>query len=285
MHRARYRRMLQDLLEAPAELDPVQAALYVAAEDDPAAQPNDVRAKIQAIAREAGERAAGDANPFRRLHAVHEWLFDDLGLRGESGSYHDPESSFLHRVLERRRGIPLSLTLLLLEAARAAGFSGRVVALPGRAVARLEFDGRTLWVDAADRGRLLTPEDCRDLVARSSGRPGLFRPELLLGAPAREVVARMLLNLKRAYLAREDFPGALSAVERLLLVRPEDAREIRDRGILLGHLGDAGRAASELARYLELEPAAPDAAAVRSRLDRLRRRVAAAERAEPGRFV
>jgi len=284
MQREDHRLRLQALLRSPTEIDPVEAALAIAAEDDPAADVLGVRARIDAFARTAAERAAGTGNPFRRLDAVNSVLFGDLGLRGEVGTYHDPESSFLHRVLDRRRGIPLSLTLLFLEAARAAGFAGRVVALPGRAVARIDFDGRTLWVDPFDGGAPITPEDCREIVARRSGRPGLFRPELLKGAAPLDVVARMLLNLKRAYLAREDYERALAAVERLILVRPRDAREIRDRGILHGYLGQTGRAVFDLSQYLELEPTAPDAAAVRGRLDRLLRRSEPAGRSGGGRL-
>jgi regulator of sirC expression with transglutaminase-like and TPR domain len=199
-------------------------------------------------------------------------MFEELGFRGNVERYDDPRNSFLNDVVERRTGIPLTLSLLFMEIARAAGFSARGVGLPGHFVCRIGFAGRSILVDAFHGGRVITEEDCRTLVGRSTGRPSLFRREQLQGTSGRAMVGRMLLNLKHVYLTAGDFERALWAVERLLLVAPDDPRELRDRGFLLAHLGRPGAAIADLESYLARNPAAPDADSVQTRLSWLRRR-------------
>jgi regulator of sirC expression with transglutaminase-like and TPR domain len=148
------------------------------------------------------------------------------------------------------------------------------VALPGHFVVRLERDGRVLWCDPFHGGTIITEEDCRDLVTRATGRATLFRRADLDGAAPRAILSRLLRNLKRIWLAREEYGRALATVERLRIVHPEDARELRDRGILQAHLGDPGAAIADLEAYLETSPQATDAGSVRGRLVWLRRRMA-----------
>jgi regulator of sirC expression with transglutaminase-like and TPR domain len=120
---------------------------------------------------------------------------------------------------------------------------------------------------------VITLDECRQLVARSTGRPSLFRPEQLEGTDRRAMLARMLLNLKHVYLGMADYAHALSIVERLLCVLPGDSNEIRDRGFLRAHLGQPGPAISDLETYLTLAPGAPDAESVKGRLSWLRKRM------------
>jgi regulator of sirC expression with transglutaminase-like and TPR domain len=179
-------------------------------------------------------------------------------------------------VLARRTGVPLSLSILFVEMARQAGFEAYGIGLPGHFVVRVAYEGRQILIDPFHEGRVITLEDCRDLVARSTGRASLFRPDLMQSASPRSVLTRMLVNLKRIFLNREDYARALSVVERLLLVAPDDPREIRDRGYLLAHLGRPGAAVADLESYLSVSPSAPDAEAVRGRLQWLLRKMSEA---------
>lgn len=275
-HREKARRRLAALLAHGEDFDVVEAALVVAAEEYPALDVAREMRKIESIGLEAMRRADRLQNPFARLDAVRAYLFEELGFRGNLEHYDDPRNSFLNDVLVRRTGIPLSLSLIFVEAARRAGFEAYGIGLPGHFVARVEYAGRGILVDPFNGGQVITEEDCRQLVARSTGRAMLFRSDLLVSATPRAMVTRMLVNLKRIFLNQEDYGRALGAVERLLMVAPEDPREVRDRGFLLAHLGRPGAAVADLENYLAVAPGAPDADAVRGRLAWLLRKMSEA---------
>jgi regulator of sirC expression with transglutaminase-like and TPR domain len=256
-----------------AGFDLVEAALLVAAEEYPDLDVARECARVRLLAAEAARRVDGETNIFARLDGLAGWLFEDLGFRGNLHRYNDPRNSFLNEVLDRRLGIPLTLTILYLEVVRAAGFTARGVSLPGHFVARVETGDRTVFVDPFNRGRIVTEDDCRELVSRTTGRPSLFRRELLAGTDERGAICRLLLNLKHLYVEQQEYGRALAAVERLLEVRPDDPTEIRDRGFLKAHLGHAGPAIADLEQYLVAEPQAADGDAVRGRVVWLKRRL------------
>lgn len=271
--RDRTRARFAALLRKGETPDIVEAALLAAAEEYPGLDPGRERTRIDRLGRELRRRVATLENPFARLDALRVYMFEELGFRGNEDEYYDPRNSFLNEVLDRRTGIPLTLSILYMEIARHAGFETRGVGLPGHFVVRVDEDGRRILVDPFHRGEVITEEDCRELVRRATGRPSLYRPELLEGVSAREMLGRLLRNLKRIYLARDDHERALGAVERLLLVFPEESTELRDRGFLLAHLDRHGAAMTDLEAYLAQTPHAPDAAAVRGRIAWLRRRI------------
>jgi len=271
-YRDRARRRLTHLLEADGPLDLIEAAMWIAAEEYSDLDVEDYCARVRLINAEGARRAEGKGNLFARLDALRTYLFEELGFRGNLEQYNDPRNSFLNEVLDRRLGIPLTLAILFVEQARAAGFDARGVALPGHFVTRVSYEGRTILVDPFHGGSVITQEDCKQLVARSTGRGWLFRTEYLEGTDERAMLARLLMNLKYAYLGRSEYSRALTVVDRLLLVSPEDSNEIRDRGFLQARLGRPGAAITDLERYLSLTPDAPDTKSVEGRLVWLRQR-------------
>jgi regulator of sirC expression with transglutaminase-like and TPR domain len=254
--------------------DLVEAALWIAAEEYRELQFEPVLGDVHRLASQGSDRAAGLDNPFARLDAVRGYLFEELRFRGNLDDYDDPGNSYLNVVMERRTGVPLTLSILFMEVARAAGFQCRGVALPGHFVTRVEWQGRRILVDPFHGGRVITEEDCRSLVGRSTGRPSLFRIDQLEGVGGRSMLGRLLLNLKHVYLSGGDYVRALAAVERLLLVWPGDSSEIRDMGFIKAHLGRPGAAIADLETYLSIAPGAPDTEAVKGRLVWLRRKLA-----------
>ncbi len=273
-HREAARARLLALLERPGELDASLAALWVAAEEYEYLDVAYAQARIKRLAEGAREVTEGLLNPFARLDRINEFMFDNQGFCPAADDYDDPRNSFLNEVIDRRTGIPLTLSMLYIELVRAAGFEARGVALPGHFVLWADDGKRRVLVDAFGRGRVLTEDDCRDLVRRSTGRETLFRREQLDGVPGRSMLGRLLMNLKHAYLSHSDYRRALAVVERLLLVWPSAHDEIRDRGFLKAHLGERGSAIADLEAYLHLVPTARDGASVRGRLAWLRRREA-----------
>jgi regulator of sirC expression with transglutaminase-like and TPR domain len=222
--------------------------------------------RVMTIAGAARERVAEHDNPFARLEALRALLFDEIGLKGNVDQYDDPRNSYLDDVLDRKLGIPLSLSILTIEVARGAGMVADGIGLPGHFVVRIDEQGRQLFIDPFHGGHVITIEDCKDLVVRTTGRASLFRKDSLEVASPRAMLNRLLMNLKRIHLAQGDYNAALGVVERLLIVAPGDAKEIRDRGLLLAHLGRPDAAVQDLESYLALVPQAPDADSVRGRL-------------------
>lgn len=267
------RQQLELLLGAGAGFDIVDAAAWVAAEEYPELEVERLLARVRLISAEGARRADDLSNPFARLETLRSYLFDELGFRGNEKEYNDPRNSFLNEVLDRRLGNPLTLSVLFLDVARASGFDARGVGLPGHFVARVSYGGRSVFVDPYHAGQVISEDDCRQLVSRTTGRPSLFRRSLLQGTDERSMLTRLLLNLKYIYVKSEDFPRALAAVERLLLIAPDDPTEIRDRGFLHAHLGRPGAAVSDLESYLALTPDARDADSVRGRVAWLRQRL------------
>jgi regulator of sirC expression with transglutaminase-like and TPR domain len=263
------------LLEQGGPADLVQGALLIAAREYPDLDLDREMSRISEIGSEAARRIAGmenGGNPYARLEVIRAYLFDELGFHGNAGDYEDPRNSFLNQVMDRRTGIPLTLSIIFIEIARAAGFESRGIALPGHFIARVDLDGRTILVDPFGGGRVLTQEDCRALVVRSTGRASLFRPEILDGASTTRILTRLLRNLKRIFLSREDYPRALAVVDMLLVTTSGEPMETRDRGILMSHLGRVHEAISDLESYLHHRPTAPDLESIRGRLDWLRQR-------------
>jgi len=253
--------------------DVVEGFLWIAAQEYPELDVDRQLARVRLIAAEGARRVYTLANPFARLDGLRSYLYEELGFRGNADDYNDPRNCYLNDVLDRRLGIPLTLAVLLVETARAAGFEARGLGLPGHFAVRLDWRGRSMLVDPYHGGQVITEDDCRQLVSRTTGRPSLFRRELLEGADARAMMARLLLNLKHVHVEREDYRRALGAVELLLLVSPNDAGEIRDRGFLKAYLGEPGDAIADLETYLTRSPSAPDADSVRGRVSWLRRRL------------
>jgi regulator of sirC expression with transglutaminase-like and TPR domain len=257
------------MLELP-DFNLIEAIFWVAAEQYADLDVHREVARMNFLALEAARRVELETNPFARLDGLRVFLFEELGFKGNVHDYHDPRNSYLNEVLNRKVGIPLTLSILFMELARAAGFEATGIGLPGHFVARVSMDGRDLFVDPYHGGRVITEEDCRKLVKRTTGRP-LFRREHLDGIDDRATLRRMLLNLKHIYVKRGDYQRALAAVDRLLFVTPEDLIEVRDRGFLQAHLGRPGRAIADLETYLSGSPRAHDTQSVRGRVLLLRR--------------
>jgi regulator of sirC expression with transglutaminase-like and TPR domain len=265
--------MLAHQLGGESSFDLVDAVLWIAYEEYPDLDVQQEARRIHLLAAEGAARVAGESNPFARLDGLQRYFTRDLGFRGNAEDFDDPRNSFLNEVLDRKLGIPLTLTLIFMEIARAAGFEAAGVGLPGHFISRLTYEGRTILVDPYHGGCVISEEDCRVLVRRCTGRSSLFRREVLLGSSERSMLRRLLLNLKHTYVSRNDYRRALAIVERLLLLHPADSKEIRDMGFLKAHLGQPSAAITDLETYLSLDPGAPDRESVQGRLVWLRRRL------------
>lgn len=243
------------------------------------AYPNlDVAAVLRQLDRLADSvrsRLPGRRNPQATIALLNRYLFTELGFHGNIDDYYDPCNSFLNDVLSRRTGIPIALSLVYLEIARRLNFPLTGVGLPGHFIVKYAGGGalaNDLYIDPFHRGAQLTLEQLRQRVQASFGGVLPFQDHYLGAVTKKQILTRLLTNLKAFYLRHNDAARALAVVEYLLLIAPWNLEERRDRGVLTMHLGDISRALDDLQTYEQFATDATDVAAVRGYITALRRR-------------
>jgi regulator of sirC expression with transglutaminase-like and TPR domain len=255
---------------AQEPIDLARAALAVAREEYPELDEGHYLRLLDRLAHGVQDGLPSGASPERKVGRLNSYLFHELGYNGNRTDYYDPRNSFLNEVLDRRTGIPLTLSIVYMEVGRRCGLRVDGVGFPGHFLCKVQLDGGELVVDPFHRGQLLGLEEIKRRLAAAVGDQVKFDARVLRAAKPREILVRMLQNLRSVYQERNDIPRALSAVDRLLLLAPENVRGLRERAQLCEQLGGQAAAARDLERVLELEPNASDAAALRARVRRLR---------------
>ena len=252
----------------------LETAIAIAQHEYPSFDTQSTLTEIDALAARLKARIARDAMPMQRLRLLNRFFFQELGFTGNVNDYFDPRNSYVHAVLETRRGIPITLALVYVELATQNGLDAHGVSFPGHFLARVRmpqgdividpFTGQSMSRDALDA--LLVPYRRRHALADGHEPPlGAF----LQAAKPREVVARMLRNLKEIFRSGQDSARLLGVAERLVILLPDAWEERRDRGLVHAALGARFPAMVDLAGYLEHAPNALDRPAIRQRLAEL----------------
>ncbi|HST53477.1 MAG TPA: transglutaminase-like domain-containing protein [Pyrinomonadaceae bacterium] len=261
-------RFASEVSKPDAEINLARAALLVGAEEEPrACDVGRCLARLDEMGDEARARIERGGGP--KVEALNRYLFDEQRFEGNESDYYDPRNSMLHRVLERRTGIPITLSVVYIEVGRRAGLSVEGVGLPGHFIVRAsEGEGDGVLVDPFNR-KVTDEEECQkrlDVIYDGSVE---LSDEHLRAVGARSIISRVLGNLKAVYAQAQLFRRALSVVERIMLVAPHDLAERHDRGVLLAQLGRLPEAIAETRSFLKLSPDAPDAESVREQLKRM----------------
>jgi regulator of sirC expression with transglutaminase-like and TPR domain len=251
-------------------LDLARAALLVAAESDPQVDVDATLSQFDRWAEELRARIQPDWNNLQKLARLRTFVFDDLGFRGDRNDYFSPSNSLLHEVLERRRGIPLTLAIVMMELGWRVGIPFEGVGFPGHFLVRLAGEPGDLLLDPYTRGMSVHEDDCRRMLMESTGGRVEFDARLLASVGKRQMLTRLLHNLKGAYLRAGDDANALAAVERILILEPQDLDQVRDRGLLLFRMRQYNRALDSLQRYLDGAPGAADREATEQHVRTLR---------------
>ena len=218
-----------------------------------------------------GRRRSTD--PVGRLHRLREYLFVEQGFAGNRKDFFDPRNSFLNDVLDRRQGIPISLSLVLIEVGKRLGLAVEGIGLPGHFVAGARFGDSQILLDPFNAGALLTPEACEELVGRAVGRKVTLAPEHFAAVTQRQLLTRMLSNLKAIYWRRKAWDRVIGVVDRLLVLDAKAGAEWRDRGLAWVRLGEIGRGVQDLEHYLNECPGATDRDAVIGHLRQARQQL------------
>ncbi len=264
------------LVAEDASLSLVEAAAAIGQDAFPQLDTQAVLAEIDALAHRLKRRIPADAVPVQRLRWLNRFFFQELGFAGNVNDYYDPDNSYLHRVLATRRGIPITLAVLYMELATQVGLTARGVSFPGHFLIKLKMPQGEVVIDPFT-GHSLSREELDELLApykRNRGLQGEFDAPLglfLQVAPARDVVARMLRNLKEIHRSSGDWARLLPVLERLVILLPQAWEERRDRGLTYAELDRPDAAVNDLVDYLEHAGNAQDRSAIVARLAQLRR--------------
>ncbi|NTU80655.1 MAG: tetratricopeptide repeat protein [Chloroflexales bacterium] len=267
-HSSPARQRFASLIRRPDPQVPLaEAALAIAWEDQGGPDPHGCVAHLDAIAAAATQRVAAADDSGLRVLALNSYLFGELGFYGDPGYQRnpDPANSYLDRVLERRTGLPIMLSLIYLEVGWRLGMPVYGLALPGHFLVRLCDPEGDHVIDPFSGGATWSMADCERQIASYYGEAGPELTAMLIAAPGRgAILARILRNLKQTHMARGDTTRALAAVERLLLLDTSDPGELRDRGLLRLRAGRLNAALEDLERYARQNPAATDLAEIKS---------------------
>jgi regulator of sirC expression with transglutaminase-like and TPR domain len=258
VNRARFARLVA---QRDPDIDLALGALTIAADGRPEVMASARLGVLDDLAGLVRVRLdLGDAQA-QVLKRVHDVLYREVGFRAPTAAeFHDPRNSLLDAVLARRIGLPISLAIVELEVAWRIGLPLVGIGLPGHFI--IGAPGGVL-VDPAGAGRHLTPDDCQALIRRSIGEGVLLNAGMLRPVGRRQILIRVLRNLRSAHLAARDWPAALGAIDLLLVIEPTEPDHGRDRGLLLGRMGRFTEAVTALGRYLEERPDGHDVSDVR----------------------
>ena len=252
-----------------AEIDLGETALLFAAAEYPDLDLAREVGLFDSLARAAARAVDGDS-PLGAANALSRFLFEDLGFAGNHRDYYDPRNSYVNEVLKRRVGIPITLSLVYMEVGRRTGVPMQGVGLPGHfLMCHAEEPG--LFVDAFHGGLLLSRDECVQRFRDLTHPDEPWSDEYLAPIAKRDMLTRMLRNLKVAHLRRKDNERALLTATMLICLRPDLAEERRDRGVVQSRLGRYAEAIEDLRGYLDQAPASADAEAVRELVDHLER--------------
>jgi regulator of sirC expression with transglutaminase-like and TPR domain len=259
-----------------SRIDLARACLMVAQDAYPQLDVERYLGEIERMALTLRARVRQDCGAEERVVALNDYLFGDLGYRGNTEAYYDPRHSYLNEVIERRTGIPITLSVLYMEVGRRVGLPLQGVSFPGHFLVRLRVRAGTLVLDPFENG---APQSVEELQARlrrvvPEGTPAVGElplEQFLEPATHRQIVARVLRNLKTIYREQERPAELLAVLNRILVVAPDSSAELRDRAYAYHKLDCYRAALKDLSEYAEREPRAPDADEVRVRLLELQR--------------
>ncbi len=253
------------LLHTPeAELDLAEGALLIAAEEYQEMRPAVYLNQIARMAADLKKRIRTEVDPERVVEIVNDYFFEELHYRGNRQEYYDPRNSYLNDVIERRVGIPITLAVLYVAVGERAGLPVRGVGMPGHFLVKYSPAAADvdIFVDAFN-ARTMNRSECTKMLQEMYGEAVPMRPALLQPSTKRQILARILNNLKSLYMSRNDLPRALAASDRIMLTDPHLTSEWRDHGMIQLQLRRDSGALKDFSRYLAIRPEPEDAARVK----------------------
>lgn len=259
----------QEVNQAQTNLNLAKASLYIAQLNEPEL---DIEADLNALdtmALEVKERLPKASYPLKIIQTINQYLFDDLGFRGNTEDYYDPQNSYLNHVIERRVGIPITLSVIYLEIADRLAFPMVGIGMPGHFLIRPEFEEVGIFVDPFNQGEVLFEQDCEERLQQIYQQSLKLLPHFLEPVTKQQILFRMLNNLKQIYLQLQQLEKAAQMLDLILILSPNHPLELRERGLIYYHLQNWLKASQDLKMYLALFPQAQDADAIQQLLEKI----------------
>ncbi|MEM8544235.1 MAG: transglutaminase-like domain-containing protein [Cyanobacteria bacterium P01_H01_bin.119] len=264
-----HQRLRQELQKPDDQVDLAIAALAIAQSAHPQLQFEPYLTQLDDMAAAIAPQLPTERYPLRVLKTINQHLFETMGFRGNQKAYYDPANSYFNHVLDRRLGIPITLSLVYLEVAKRLNFPMVGINFPGHFLIRPLVNEMSVFVDGFHQGEILFKADCQTRLQQIYGAGATLQPQHLTMVTPQDFLARMLTNLKMIFLNQQNPAAALTIVDLLLVVAPDNMREKRDRGLLYFQQGQFLAAFDDLNAYLSAVPEAKDAAQISQLLRRI----------------
>ncbi|MGK7882661.1 MAG: SirB1 family protein [Crocosphaera sp.] len=261
---------LQETNKPDHQINLAKAALVYAKYEYPRLEIEDYLITLDIISQRIKDDLEQELYPLKVIKTINKYLFKDLGFKGNTNNYYDPSNSYLNEVIDKKTGIPISLSVIYLEIAKRLNFPMVGIGMPGHFLIRPEFENVGIFVDVFNQGEILFKEDCQIKLQEIYQQPVTIEDHLLTPVSNQQILGRMLTNLKYIYLNRQEYPKMLRIIELLLQLFPNHPVEIRDRGLLYYQLRQWEKATTDLQLYLSILPTAEDAPAIRQILQQMR---------------
>jgi regulator of sirC expression with transglutaminase-like and TPR domain len=269
------------LVQSDAQFPLLEAAISLAQDEYPDLDVQQILSDVDQLQARLKRRLPADASALQKLRLLSQFFFRDLGFGGNVNNYYDPDNSYLNVVLKTRRGIPISLAVLWLELANGLGLNALGVAFPGHFMVKVNLPKGQVVIDPFT-GQSLSREELSERLEPFRQRNGLDMTNLadnnhdtpigfyLQSASPRDIISRMLRNLKEIHKTQEDWPRMVAVADRLIVLHPDAWSEYRDRGLAWAVQGQAERAVPDLEKYLAHASDAADLDVVAQRVALLR---------------
>ena len=258
----------QEVNRADDKINLAKASLFYAQAEYPDLDVEKYLNILDAMAKDITDRLPEERYPLKVIKTINDYFFNLLGYKGNSKNYYDPRNSFLNDVLDRRTGIPITLSVIYLEIAKRLNFPMSGVGMPGHFLIRPTFESSGIFVDVFNRGEILFKEDCAAKLEQLYQKPVPLKPQFLANVSNRHILVRMLTNLKYIYLSSNQLSKALDIISGILMLFPDNPKELRDRGLIYYQLDRPQQAYQDLEYYLAILPNAEDATIIRKLLER-----------------
>jgi regulator of sirC expression with transglutaminase-like and TPR domain len=251
-----------------------RGALLIAKEEYPDLDVELYIDKLATLAREAEPIVRAGEDTVERVQLLSHFLFELKGFEGNAENYNDPRNSFLNDVINRRLGIPITLSVVYLEVGRRLGINLYGVSFPTHFLVKAVDERGELIIDPFVGGKILALDEIRARLTQIYGQPVELNPAMLKARGARHILARILRNLKIIYMGASDWTRALSALDRIIMLEPRALDELVERGGLYERLECFKSALDDYQSFLSMAPEHPSAEAAREAVLRLIRQVA-----------
>lgn len=252
----------QEVNQPDNHIDLAKASLYFAQAEYPNLDVQKYLDILTAIALEIESQLTAERYPLKVIKLINNHLFERLEFRGNQDNYYDPNNSFLNQVIERKVGIPITLAVIYLAIAQRLNFPMVGIGMPGHFLIRPEFEDSEIFVDAFSQGEILFEHDCQIRLDKIYQKQVKLDPSWLAPISNKQILARMLNNLKFIYLHRREIDKALSIMSGILKIFPQNVAEIRDRGLLYYQVNRWEEAIVDLQYFLKVAPDSDDAAMI-----------------------